>query len=72
MTKNYPGSVFVREYADDIEKEIRIGPACWTADLGFPDLIKPLDPKRQWYLYEEIASLCNITTACPKPSVPKP
>ena len=37
MTKNYPGSIFVREYADDIEKEIRIGPACWTADLGFPD-----------------------------------
>jgi len=46
MTKNYPGSVLVRGYADDIEKEIKIGRACGTADLGFPDLtpIKPLDP----------------------------
>jgi len=42
--------------------------------VQFPEIvtIKDLDPKRAWYLYEEVVPLCINTESCPKPSTSRP
>jgi len=63
MTHDSPGVVFVRQYCDDEEDVVQ-----------FPEIvtIKDLDPKRAWYLYEEVAPLCINTASCPKPITSRP
>ena len=73
-----PGSIMVREYASDQEKEIKLLKAgvnicsseqpCITVNPG-------LDAARMWYLYEEIRPYCPaplMDKVCPRPSGPKP
>ncbi|XP_052772978.1 uncharacterized protein LOC128211900 isoform X2 [Mya arenaria] len=76
ITSSHPGTVFLREYADNQEVAIEITrpqrQPIPSSDM--PERIdnQELDAKRSWYLFEEIAPLCNNSSACSKPTVPKP
>jgi len=76
MTAESLGVVFVRQYCDDEEESISVlRPSLMEEDVvQFPEIvtIKDLDPKRAWYLYEEVAPLCINTESCPKPSTSRP
>ncbi|WAR17769.1 hypothetical protein MAR_038269 [Mya arenaria] len=66
----------VREYVDNKEVAIEItGPQRQpipSSDMPEQIDIQELEAKRSWYLFEEIAPLCNNSSACDTPTVPKP
>lgn len=81
VSKEEPGVVTVKEYADSKELKINI----FKKDVAVsslrgqrPPAIQPrgLDPARQWYLYDNIRQFCSSNLAkditCPLPSVPRP
>lgn len=74
---DYPGSILVRSYADDVEREIKLLKTGVTVQQTvLPDItINPgLDAARQWYLYDEVRPCCPsqiMDKVCPKPAVPK-
>ena len=75
ISEKNPGKVFVKVGVDDSKIEINV--LKWNADVieKYPRIIKTegLDEYRQWYLFEEIAPLCNESKhACPEPNLPKP
>jgi len=75
MTADRPGVVFARKYATDPEEEIHIMKKGAALEGQLPERlpIPGLDPKRMWYLYEQIGPLCvDSGSACPLPTVPKP
>ncbi|XP_053378951.1 uncharacterized protein LOC123554942 [Mercenaria mercenaria] len=74
MSSARPGVVFVKDYNFSIETEINILRQGVDIAGKFPNriTIPELDACRQWYLYNEIAPLCDNSSVCPKPAVPKP
>ena len=74
----HPGSILVRSYADDVDKEIKLLKSGVTVQLTvLPDITvnSGLDAARQWYLYDVVRPCCPskiMDNVCPKPTVPRP
>ena len=73
-----PDSLFLKEYGDSIEKEMKFRRDNWKpSPEELPPITPPpgLSPERQWYLYDSIRQFCTPQTkdkVCPFPDVSRP
>lgn len=75
FSERFPGSVFVKQFADSSETEIKIakvGRTCGLSENTLPTTLTPagLSNERQVYLYEQIRPFCDAEyrdIVCPLP-----
>ena len=78
FTASKPGVVYVKNFNDDTEKEIKLLKTPWQPTThNMPDVIPPpgLSIERQWYLFNKIRDFCPDEAkdiVCPKPLTPMP
>ncbi|XP_053376392.1 uncharacterized protein LOC123561263 [Mercenaria mercenaria] len=73
MSKEFPGTVFLRRYADGVETSFNMLKEP-IQPTDFPGELHPtgLDAARLWYLYEQVAPYCANKQIFTMPTVPKP